>query len=65
MKEEFKGYLIQGDARNIFRISNASGKGIIPVKLRGMYTGIVPARQAITAYLDGKGDKDGKAGSTS
>ena len=65
MKEEYKGYTIAGDARNIFRISNASGKGIIPVRLRGMYTGVVPARQAINAYLDGKGNKDDKAGSAS
>lgn len=65
MIKDYKGYTIKEDARRVFLISNASGKGVIPVKLRGMFSAYAPAKQAIDAYLDAKGSKDDKAGSAS
>ena len=59
MEQEYRGYRLLTDNFCMIRIVQL-GKGMSPMDLRGNFTTQSFAKQAIDAYLDKKGAKDGK-----
>lgn len=58
METEYKGYKIVADKSYGFKEIKASGRGSVHLSLRGKYTTLAVARQAIDTYLDSKQVKD-------
>lgn len=62
MSEEYKGYIIQTADGTALKEIVTSGKGSVLKELRGLYTSVLAARQAIDTYSTRKEVvKDGKA----
>lgn len=59
--EEYKGYIIQTAEGTAMKEIVAQGRGSVLKELRGLYTSVLVARQAIDTYGAAKGvSKDGK-----
>ena len=58
MDIEYKGYKVMGDKTYGFKEIKPVGKGSVHLSLRGKYTTLAAARQAIDSYLDSKQVKD-------
>lgn len=58
METEYKGYKIVSDKGYGFKEIKPTGKGSVHLSLRGKYTTVAVARQAIDSYLDSKQVKD-------
>ena len=61
---EYNGYTIVSDGVFGYFNIKPTGRGSVPLQLRGAYTSQVFAQKGIDAYLSEKGDKNGKAESS-
>ena len=64
MEQDYKGYRLVPDFGNMIKIIQ-SGKGMVPIALRGLFTTRAFAERAVDDYLDLKDVKDGKTNSGS
>ena len=58
MVEEYKGYVIERAQGSLCRIRR-NGKGMVPMTMRGLFTSVMLARQAIDVHLE-KMESEGK-----
>ena len=58
IKEEYKGYLLQGEGSFAMVVIKPLGRGSVPKELRGLYTSYAEAKRAVDrlerALEDGK-----------
>ena len=62
MKEEYKGYLLQGEGTFAMVVIKPLGRGSVPKELRGLYTSYAAAKRAVD-QLERNTD-NGKTGAT-
>lgn len=61
MKQEYKGYIIEGDGTFGMKHIKNVGRGALPKTLKGAYTDTTNAIKAIENYLRSKGVDNGEA----
>ena len=62
---EYNGFVIKGDGTFGLKVVSRKGAGNTPVSLKGSFTNTANAMKEIDRYLEEKGSKNGKAGSSS